>query len=69
MFSVHKRDLPDVEKKILDMVGPRDLVRAKQVCKGWAAAVRRYIKNMDPQRISDLMELASVDDSEEVPVG
>ena len=58
MFTHHKRDLPHVEKHILDMLGPRELVKAKQVCKRWATAVRRYVGHADATRISDLMEMA-----------
>ena len=58
MFSPHKRDLPNVEKHIFDMLGPRELVKAKQVCKSWAKAVRRYIGHVDSTRTSDLMEMA-----------
>ena len=42
-------DEATLEDRILDSLGPRDLVRAKMVCKGWATAVRRYIRE---QRIS-----------------
>ena len=42
----------------MDMLGPRDLVKAKQVCKRWAMAVRRYIGHLDAARTSALMEMA-----------
>ena len=58
MFALHKRELPQVEKHILDMLGPRELVLAKQVCKDWAMVVRRYLGHMDATRTSDLMEMA-----------
>ena len=47
-----------MEKHIFDMLGPRELVEAKQVCKGWAMAVRRYTGLVDVRRTSDLMEMA-----------
>ena len=43
------------EDHILDNLGPRDLVSAKQVCKRWSAAVRRYIRHLDAQKKSELM--------------
>ena len=58
MFTPQKRDLPLVEKHILDMLGPRELVKAKQVGKQWATAVRRYVDHADANRISNLMEMA-----------
>ena len=58
MFFAYNRDLPEVERYIFDMLGPRDLVWAKQVCRGWAVAVRRYIGHLNPQRTSDLMKEA-----------
>ena len=58
MFSIHNRDLPEVEKCILDKLGQRDLLHSKQVCKSWANAVRRYIGRLSAGRISDLMRSA-----------
>ena len=58
MFSVYNRDLPEVEKCILDKLGQRDLLHSKQVCKSWANAVRRYIGRLSAGRISDLMRSA-----------
>ena len=55
MFLAHKRNLPHVEDQILERLGPRDLVAAKQASKGWATAVQRYIEQLDPERTSDLM--------------
>ena len=47
MFHAYKRNIPHVEDAILDSLGPRDLVNTKQVCRGWASAVRRYIGQLD----------------------
>ena len=58
MFFAYNRDLPKVEKYILDFLGPRDLVNAKQVCSHWAVSVRRYILQLDANRTSDLMKRA-----------
>ena len=58
MFFEYKRDLPRVDRKVFDSLGPRDLVRAKQVCKSWAFSVRRYIRQVDANRASDLMKRA-----------
>ena len=58
MFFYLKRDLPEVERKILDSLGPRDLVNAKQVCRHWATSVRRYIQQLDADKTSDLMKRA-----------
>ena len=58
MFFYLKRDLPEVERQILDSLGPRDLVNAKQVCRHWATSVRRYIQQLDADKTSDLMKRA-----------
>ena len=58
MFHEYGRDLPQVERQILDSIGPRDLVICKLVCKHWATSVRRYIRQLDANRTSDLMQRA-----------
>ena len=58
MFLAYKRTFPKVECLIFDQLGPRDLVRSKQVCKGWAMAVRRCFGQLGSKRKSDLMEEA-----------
>ena len=58
MFFAYNRDLPQVETYILDFLGPRDLVNAKQVSSHWAVSVRRYILQLDANRTSDLMKRA-----------
>ena len=55
MFLAYKKNIPKVEALIFDRLGPRDLVSSKQVCKGWAMAVRRYIRQLDAAKKSDLM--------------
>ena len=35
MFPLTERNLPHVERLILTYLGPRDLVVARAVCKGW----------------------------------
>ena len=47
-----------MERLIFDCLGPRDLVKAKQVCKHWAISVKRYISQLDANRTSDLMKRA-----------
>ena len=58
MFFEFQRDLPQVERLIFDCLGPRDLVKAKRVCRNWAVSVRRYIGQLDANRTSDLMRRA-----------
>ena len=58
MFHVHMKNIPHVEDIILNDLGPRDLVKAKQVSKGWAYAVRRYVGQLSKERTSDLLEKA-----------
>ena len=45
------RTVDEVEDMILNDLGPRDLVKAKQVSKDWAQAVRRYIGQMKARSI------------------
>jgi len=64
MFHAYMRNIPELEDIILTNLGPRDLVNAKQVSKGWAGAVRRYVGQLQNknkkqlERTSDLMEQA-----------
>ena len=58
MFFEYKRDLPQVERLIFNLLCPRDLVNAKQVCKDWAISVRRYLGQLDANRTSELMKMA-----------
>ena len=47
LFLAHKRNVPNVEDHILDLLGPRDLVAAKGVNRDWAQAVRSCIGTLD----------------------
>ena len=47
MFLAHKRNVPNVEDQILELLGPRDLVAAKRVNGVWAGAVRSRIRSLD----------------------
>ena len=63
MFSFDNRDIPEVEKNILSYLGPRDLVRAKQVSKEWRSGVKRYLNHLktsksNVEKIKDLYKSA-----------
>ena len=59
MFKTYRRNLPEMEDRILDELGPRDLVSAKQVCRDWCTVVRRYVgQQQGASRIPSLMEQA-----------
>ena len=47
IFHALKRNVPNVEDHILEMLGQRDLVMAKEVNRVWATAVRSYMKRLD----------------------
>ena len=47
MFQPFNQDLPQVEERILKMLGPRDLISAMQVCKDWEEAVRRFTGRLE----------------------
>ena len=47
LFLAHKRNVPNVEDHILELLGPRDLVAAKRVNGVWATAVRSHIRSLD----------------------
>ena len=47
MFLAHKRRVPHVEDQIMDLLGPRDIVRAKKVNGVWAASLGSYVRSLD----------------------
>ena len=47
IFHALKRNVPNVEDNILDMLGPRHLIAAKRVNRAWATAVRSYIRRLN----------------------
>ena len=58
MFKTYRRNLPEMEDRILDELGPRDLVSAKQVCRDWCIVVRRYVRQQGASKVPFLMEQA-----------
>ena len=44
MFPLIDRDLPGVDDKILSLLSPADLARAKSVCKKWYSVVHKNMR-------------------------
>ena len=40
MFPLIERNLPQVERLVLAYLGPRDLIRAKSVCRKWRQIIQ-----------------------------
>ena len=68
MFQAFNRDLPQVEERILDMLGPKDLISAKQVCKDWAETVRRFTGLLEGLKKSYFLDALSGESFDPVSV-
>ena len=54
MFKSFDRNISSVEEKILSFLGPRDLIKARLVCKDWCSIV----KKVESQQHEDLFKEA-----------